>query len=365
MQKYIAISADIKYSWVYNSDDPCYFKWWFDLFTSAEYRPRQIMMGHRIITIGRHQLIGSVRKLAERWNASRKKVHFFLRSLIGSGLISRKVIHNIPVITILAGYGGEEGVPFVNSAGDSFSEHTSGNTLEESPTVSVPESCTGYLPAESQNREHTGEHLDGHNENTGTVKEEECAKPSESGTSETQKEEGKDFSEASGNTSGNTPGNTYNNKYNINQSTNPAHAREGLPGGTGSVKGNSDDTDWFTDCLKADPGYITARCEEFTLKENELLGFLDEFRDQQRGMAKLPGGNARKDVNKAYANYQNHFRNWLRNRLNGKYKPYRLTGSGNNVNSKSRNNGFYKNPACYDTTHVTIPKDASAFDDWG
>ncbi len=112
---WIKLSRKIRGHWLW--ERPTYLKWWLDLLMLAEWQPRRRLIGSRLVTLQRGQLVASVRYLCERWmyrmNEARSTskmvrpsdctVTNFLRLLEGDGMIirePRKMHEGTTLITI-------------------------------------------------------------------------------------------------------------------------------------------------------------------------------------------------------------------------------------------------------------------------
>ncbi len=112
---WIKLSRKIRGHWLW--ERPTYLKWWLDLLMLAEWQPRRRLIGSRLVTLQRGQLVASVRYLCERWmyriNEARSTsrmirpaestVTRFLRLLEGDGMIVRdtqKMHEGTTLITI-------------------------------------------------------------------------------------------------------------------------------------------------------------------------------------------------------------------------------------------------------------------------
>ncbi len=114
-QGWIKLSRKIRGHWLW--ERPTYLKWWLDLLMLAEWQPRRRLIGSRLVTLKRGQLVASVNYLCERWmyhaNENRSTSRMirpsevtilkFLRLLEGDGMIirePRKMHEGTTLITI-------------------------------------------------------------------------------------------------------------------------------------------------------------------------------------------------------------------------------------------------------------------------
>ena len=68
---WIKISRKIQFHWLW--EDAERLKWWLDLLFSAEFKEKKMLVSGQLLTIGRGQLLASVRSLQERWARRDKK----------------------------------------------------------------------------------------------------------------------------------------------------------------------------------------------------------------------------------------------------------------------------------------------------
>lgn len=174
------------------------------------------------------------------------------------------------------------------------------------------------------------------------------------------------------------PKDNNNNKNNINHSINHAHTRENeiLSEEEHFASQLKDNTKWLQDIQK-----------EFGLADGEkVLNKLTLFMETQRKKAHLSGDKDENYWNRGadyrFMNFQNHFRNWLRNELLGKYTSFkdvkakadrRKKGNSNtNTNtskeSKTINYGTYRESGRYNPniieSHTASEYDAGCSPDF-
>lgn len=99
MTGWIKISKDIVNHWLWNDAER--LKWWLDLLMLAAWEDKQVLVGKRLVTIYRGQLIASLSFLCSRWKRSRMMVEPFLNLLISEQMITKKVANNISIITVV------------------------------------------------------------------------------------------------------------------------------------------------------------------------------------------------------------------------------------------------------------------------
>lgn len=366
MSGFVSISRDIMNSWVYNADDPHYFKWWFDLYTSAAYQEKEVMFGRHIVRIHKRQLIASVRHLSRRWGVSAKKVHFFLRNLIDSGMITRSVKYNIPVITIIAGYPDflEQCQPFT------------GNTIIQNSNISVSDSCVNSGVSEGtvtqQQGKHLGKHYKEHHETVKPSTYGPAATPFKTENYNSSKEkESKDLpaeNASRGNTSGNTFGNTNYRNNNISKKTSKR------------ARTHEEEIGYFVGLLSEKEKFLEATARDFYMSTpNDVLPYLRKFGEVESSYAVLEE-RAQNTPQERFRKFQDHFRNWLRKYLRGMYPSFdpekaerdRRTLLENRkirkINNDNKNKegiyGIQGDPCKRDTTQITPAKDVSEFENW-
>lgn len=76
------------------------FEAWLDLLQLAAYVPTKRIIRGTLIEIGRGELVGSLRYLAERWNWNKDKVASFLGLLESDQMIRRTPRHSETIITV-------------------------------------------------------------------------------------------------------------------------------------------------------------------------------------------------------------------------------------------------------------------------
>jgi hypothetical protein len=67
----------------------------------ANWESGKVMIGNKVITLERGQLVASVMFLRKRWNRSREMVEAFLKMLENEQMIKKDVANNISIITIV------------------------------------------------------------------------------------------------------------------------------------------------------------------------------------------------------------------------------------------------------------------------
>lgn len=348
MTGYVAISKDIKNSWVYTADDPCYFKWWFDLYTRAAYKEETRLIGKRIVRLHKRQLLDGIGSLSKRWKAGRKKVRAFIHNLVDTGMITFMSSHNVSIITIETGF--PDG--FCDPQDDPTRGTTSRRANRPSISDSYEDSACDYDDYGSYPEDYHGDY---HGDYLGNDSPKDV-KPSLQEDCEDENDYSVQSEPHLGNHLGTTSGTpSNNNKNNIYNPITQANAREK----------NFCEEEFFTNILKSNAGFVLRTKREFGLKEDsEVLGYLSEFLSEQQSYVRLDvsSGSRGLDVNRRLRNYQNHFRNWLRQKLLGRYRKYdpSMRGSASlNVNrfNNSNNpntyaNGFSIDPCKRDTTII-------------
>ena len=102
---YIKLHRQLQDCWVWMDEkDPEPFsrgQAWVDLLMLANHADKKTRVDNRIVTIQRGQKLTSIRKLAERWKWSRKKVSNFLDLLESDDMISQERATKYTLITIV------------------------------------------------------------------------------------------------------------------------------------------------------------------------------------------------------------------------------------------------------------------------
>ncbi len=98
MKGYIKIDRQIAEHWLWQDAER--LKWWLDLLLMATWDDHKQLVGRRLIDLRRGQIVASLSYLCTRWKRSRSMVEPFLDLLQQDGMISKKVEHNISIITI-------------------------------------------------------------------------------------------------------------------------------------------------------------------------------------------------------------------------------------------------------------------------
>lgn len=100
---YIKIHRQLQDCWVWMEENEPFSRGqaWIDLLMLANHADKKTRIDNRIVTIQRGQRLTSIRKLAERWKWSRKKVSNFLDLLESDDMISQERATNHTLITIV------------------------------------------------------------------------------------------------------------------------------------------------------------------------------------------------------------------------------------------------------------------------
>ena len=107
MATFYKIPTEIHDTWIWNSSEPLYFKWWADLQYMASYTNREYLAGNEIVNLKPGQLVASIDFLVKRWGKSKNMIIRYLKLLCKDGYIRKESSHNVSIITILfnAGFG--------------------------------------------------------------------------------------------------------------------------------------------------------------------------------------------------------------------------------------------------------------------
>lgn len=101
MNGYIKLFRQIQSSDVWVDDEPFDRRSaWIDLLLMASHTDRNIFAGSNTISIGRGQIVTSIRKLADRWKWSNDKTLRFLNALVAEQMIVKESNGNRTVLTI-------------------------------------------------------------------------------------------------------------------------------------------------------------------------------------------------------------------------------------------------------------------------
>lgn len=88
--------------WINDDDEPFDRRSaWVDLLLRANHKDKQIIFDNALMTVGRGQLVTSVRKLADRWRWSNDKTLKYLRLLESLGMITRQSDNRRTLLTIV------------------------------------------------------------------------------------------------------------------------------------------------------------------------------------------------------------------------------------------------------------------------
>lgn len=98
---WISIHRKIEECWVWFEEPFSKGQAWVDLILMANHRPKKCLVDGKLTTIETGERLTSIRKLAERWQWSRKKVAKFLEILEKDEMIELKKSHHFTVIKVL------------------------------------------------------------------------------------------------------------------------------------------------------------------------------------------------------------------------------------------------------------------------
>ena len=99
MAGWIKISTDIAKHWIWNDAER--LKWWIDILFMASWKDNKQLVGKKLVSLRRGQLVASISFLCKRWGRSRSMVEPFLTLLHEEGMISKEVGNNVSIITVL------------------------------------------------------------------------------------------------------------------------------------------------------------------------------------------------------------------------------------------------------------------------
>lgn len=99
MAGWIKISTDIAKHWIWNDAER--LKWWIDILFMASWKDNKQLVGKKLVSLRRGQLVASISFLCKRWGRSRSMVEPFITLLYEEGMISKEVGNNVSIITVL------------------------------------------------------------------------------------------------------------------------------------------------------------------------------------------------------------------------------------------------------------------------
>ena len=99
MAGWIKISTDIAKHWIWNDAER--LKWWIDILFMASWKDNKQLVGKKLVSLRRGQLVASISFLCKRWGRSRSMVEPFLNLLHEEGMISKEIGNNVSIITVL------------------------------------------------------------------------------------------------------------------------------------------------------------------------------------------------------------------------------------------------------------------------
>ena len=99
MAGWIKISTDIARHWIWNDAER--LKWWIDILFMASWKDNKQLVGKKLVSLRRGQLVASISFLCKRWGRSRSMVEPFLNLLYEEGMISKEIGNNVSIITVL------------------------------------------------------------------------------------------------------------------------------------------------------------------------------------------------------------------------------------------------------------------------
>lgn len=90
-QGWIKIDRQLQNHWIWHRKEPFDSRSaWIDLILMVNHKNSKFVLGNEMVALERGQCITSIRKLAERWGWSRKKVSTFLDMLEADNMIAKK-----------------------------------------------------------------------------------------------------------------------------------------------------------------------------------------------------------------------------------------------------------------------------------
>ena len=139
---WIKLNRQIQDHWIWKNHEFAYA--WIDLLLMVNRAEKKILVDNKLITIKRGQTLTSIKKLADRWGWSRKKVYSFLGALERDRMVVKKSTSRYTTLTIV-NYGKYQ--DHGNSKGNT--QGTSLGTTEEQQRVHKQE----YIKKEKEYKE--------------------------------------------------------------------------------------------------------------------------------------------------------------------------------------------------------------------
>ena len=99
MAGWIKISTDIAKHWIWNDAER--LKWWIDILFMASWKDNKQLVGKKLVSLRRGQLVASISFLCKRWGRSRSMVEPFINLLQEDGMINKEIGNNVSIITVL------------------------------------------------------------------------------------------------------------------------------------------------------------------------------------------------------------------------------------------------------------------------
>ena len=96
MATFYKIPTEIHNTWIWNSSEPLYFKWWADLQYMASYTNREYLAGNEIVNLKPGQLVASIDFLVKRWGKSKNMMPICHQ--IGDKLQPMVYCHHLSII---------------------------------------------------------------------------------------------------------------------------------------------------------------------------------------------------------------------------------------------------------------------------
>lgn len=133
--------------WIWRRNEPFDMRSaWVDLLLSANHSDKKILFDGELITVGKGQILTSVRKLSDNWNWSTNRVYRFLKLLEQDGMLKKESNKSRTLLTIV-NYGVYQFYENTNGHSNGYTngytgEHTSGYSdgySDETPTDTVTE----------------------------------------------------------------------------------------------------------------------------------------------------------------------------------------------------------------------------------
>lgn len=144
---WIKLHRQLQECWIWRRNEPFDMRSaWVDLLLSANHSDKKILFDGELITVGKGQILTSVRKLSDNWNWSTNRVYRFLKLLEQDGMLKKESNKSRTLLTIVNygvyqfcentnghsnGYTNEYTGEYTNGYSDGYSDETPTDTVTE------------------------------------------------------------------------------------------------------------------------------------------------------------------------------------------------------------------------------------------